>query len=372
MTHFFFQQYWWLIMSLLAGLLVMLTFVQGGQTLLYSIAKNDNERSLLVNSLGRKWEFTFTTLVTFGGAFFAAFPLFYSVSFGGAYWAWTIFLFCFVIQAIAYEYRSKPANVYGKKFYEVLLFINGSLGTFLLGVIVATMFTGSQFSINEMKSVIWHTPYRGLEALINPINLLLGAAVMFLSRVLGILYFMNNIKNDSIEVQCLRKLRVNTILFLLFFLSFLGFLLNMSGLRYIENVNLVTKSEYTYLHNLLANPIMLIILLLGIVLVLYGIFIAMIKNKKNAIWFTGTGTVATVFVLFAITGLNNTAFYPSTTDIQSSLTIRNASSSLYTLKTMSIVSLFIPAVLAYIFFAWKAINNKPLDEQELTNETHKY
>jgi cytochrome bd ubiquinol oxidase subunit II len=374
------QQYWWAIVSLLAALLVFLMFVQGGQTLIYTLGKTDTERTMLVNSLGRKWEFTFTTLVTFGGAFFASFPLFYSTSFGGAYWVWMAILFAFIIQAVAYEYRSKPNNFLGKRTFETFLFVNGALGTILIGTAVGTFFTGSQFSIDKMNLAHmgdtaisrWETPFHGLEAVINLQNVSLGLVVFFLARVLAILYFMNTVNHTAIRERAEKQLLFNTIPFLVFFLYFLGSLLFSSGFAYDATTLQVTMEEYKYFHNLLAMPVVLIVLLLGVLLVLYGIICSLLKKNTKGIWFSGLGTVLTVFALLLVAGYNNTAYYPSTFDLQSSLTIQNSSSSHYTLTAMSYVSLMVPIVLAYIFYAWKAINNKPIDEQEMEEEGHVY
>lgn len=365
------QQYWWVIISLLGSLLVFLMFVQGGQTLLH-IGKTDMERTILVNSLGRKWEFTFTTLVTFGGAFFASFPLFYSTSFGGAYWVWMAILFCFIIQAISYEYRSKPSNFLGKKVYEFFLLINGTLGTILLGIAVATFFTGSLFSVNDVNFSRWEVSSHGLEAALNLHNLSLGLAVFFLARVLALLYFMNNINNKPILDRVYKQLWLNAIPFLIFFLTFLIWLLIRDGFAYNPSTKVVSMEAFKYLHNLLQMPIVLVIMLLGILLVLYGLFMALFKAATKSIWFAGIGTILTVFALFLIAGFNNTSFYPSTFDLQSSLTIENSSSSHYTLTAMSYVSLFVPIVFAYIFFAWKAIDNTKITEEELSNGHHIY
>lgn len=365
------QQYWWIIISLLGSLLVFLMFVQGGQTLLH-LGKTDMERTILVNSLGRKWEFTFTTLVTFGGAFFASFPLFYSTSFGGAYWVWMAILFCFIIQAVSYEFRSKPENFLGKKVYETFLLINGALGTILIGTAVATFFTGSQFSVSDVNTSRWEVASHGLEAALNLHNLSLGMAVFFLARTLGLLYFINNINNKPILDRAYKQLWLNAIPFLFFFLTFLIWLLVRDGFAYDPVTKVVSMEPFKYLHNLLAMPVVLVILLLGVVLVLYGLFMAMFKAATKGVWFTGTGTILAVFSLFLIAGFNNTAFYPSTFDLQSSLTIENSSSSMYTLVAMSYVSLFVPFVFAYIYYAWKAIDKTKITEEELNNEHHKY
>jgi len=374
------QQYWWAIVSLLGALLVFLMFVQGGQTLIYTLGKTDSERTILVNSLGRKWEFTFTTLVTFGGAFFASFPLFYSTSFGGAYWVWMAILFAFIIQAVAYEFRSKPANFLGKRTYEIFLLVNGALGTILIGTAVGTFFTGSQFSVNKMNltnigdSTIsrWEAPFHGLEAVLNVQNVALGLAVFFLARVLGILYFMNTVKGDSIIARAKKQLLYNAAPFLVFFLYFLGSLILSPGFAYDATTLQVSMENLKYLNNLLAMPVILVVFLLGVVLVLWGIISSVIKESTKGIWFSGLGTVLTVWALLLVAGYNHTAYYPSTFDLQSSLTIENSSSSHYTLTAMSYVSLLVPFVLAYIFYAWKSINNKPIDEKEMIEEGHVY
>lgn len=366
------QQYWWVIISLLASLLVFLMFVQGGQTLLFCLAKTEMERKILVNALGRKWEFTFTTLVTFGGAFFASFPLFYATSFGGAYWVWMAILIAFVIQAVSYEFRTKPNNFFGSRFFEILLFINGLLGTVLIGTAVATFFTGSSFSLNEINnSVTWTGPAYGLEAVLNFQNVALGLAVFFLARVLAILYFMNAIDHKEIFARSKKVLVWNAGLFLVFFLFFVIKLLLIDGYAYDPTTMVVSMEPYKYLNNLLAMPINTILFLAGVVLVLYGIITSILKDKTNGIWFSGIGTVLTVFALFILAGFNNTAFYPSF-ELQSSLTIQNASSSEFTLTAMSYVSLLVPFVVAYIWWAWKAINNKKIDEQEMQDDSHAY
>jgi cytochrome d ubiquinol oxidase subunit II len=372
LSHLALQQYWWVIVSLLGSLLVFLMFVQGGQTLLYAIGKSATERTMLVNSLGRKWEFTFTTLVTFGGAFFASFPLFYATSFGGAYWVWIIILFAFVIQAVSYEFRSKVGNFLGSKTYEVFLFINGALGTILIGTAVATFFTGSQFSLNELNQVEWTGPARGLEAALSLQNLSLGLSVFFLARILAVLYFMNDIDDDAIMSRSKKQLLINTVPFLLFFLFFVVRLMFIDGFSYDPGSKEVLLEKSKYLHNLLEMPLVLIILLVGVVGVLYGIIGNLFLGKTKGIWFAGAGTVLTVLALFMIAGLNHTSFYPSSSDLQSSLTIENASSSKFTLTVMSYVSLLVPFVLAYIWYAWRSINNKKIDRSEMETEEHLY
>jgi cytochrome d ubiquinol oxidase subunit II len=348
-------------------------FVQGGQTLLGNLGKNETELTILVNSLGRKWEFTFTTLVTFGGAFFASFPLFYASSFGGAYWVWILILFAFVIQAVSYEFRTKAGNFLGQKTYETFLYINGLLGTILIGTAVGTFFTGSQFSINQLNQVNWEGPARGLEAALNIQNLSLGLAVFFLSRVLATLYFMNNIDEETIFTRSKRHLLINTVPFLVFFLFFLIRLMFIEGYAYDAESGLVSMEKYKYLHNFLAMPVVLALLLVGVVGVLYGIGVSLLKSKyTKGIWFAGAGTILTVLSLFLIAGFNHTSFYPSSFDLQSSLTIENSSSSKYTLVAMSYVSLLVPFVIAYIWYAWWLINKKKLNREELKTEAHLY
>jgi cytochrome d ubiquinol oxidase subunit II len=366
------QQYWWLIVSLLGALFVFLTFVQGGGTLLFTIAKNETEKSLLVNTLGRKWEFTFTTLVTFGGAFFASFPLFYATSFGGAYWVWMAILFSFVIQAVSYEFRKKPDNFLGARTYEVFLFLNGVLGTLLIGTAVGTFFNGAMFSLDSLNRVTWGTPFRGLEAVLTFHNVALGLAVLFLARVLGLLYFMNSVDNEVIYERSKRHLPYNVVPFLVFFLYFVIALLFKDGFAYHPESGVVSVEPYKYLNNLLAMPLNTIMFLVGVVLVLYGIVSTFLKGGTKGIWFSGLGTVLTVWALFILAAFNNTCFYPSVYDLQSSLTIEKASSSKYTLTAMSYVSLFVPFVVGYIWYAWKAMNNKPISTQELEQEHHSY
>jgi cytochrome d ubiquinol oxidase subunit II len=367
-SYLFLQHYWWVIISLLAGLLVFLMFVQGGQSMIFSLAKGDTEKTILVNTLGRKWEFTFTTLVTFGGAFFASFPLFYSASFGGAYWVWMAILFSFIIQAVAYEYRSKPANLYGQKTFDTFLFINGSIGPLLIGVAVATFFTGSQFSLNEMNQVKWATSWHGLEALLDGRNLALGLAVLFLARTNSLLYIINSVDNSELVSLSRRKLITNSVTFLVFFLFFIAALLLSSGFAYDRSTGAVSMEKYKYLHNLLQMPLVLILFLAGVAGVLYGIGSALFSESRKGIWFTGTGTVLAVIALFLTAGFNGTAFYPSSSDLSSSLTIENASSSKFTLTTMMYVSFIVPFVFGYIWYAWKSINNKRITEEEMNSE----
>jgi cytochrome bd quinol oxidase subunit 2 apoprotein (EC 1.10.3.-) len=373
LSHLALQQYWWVIDSLLGSILVFLMFVQGGQTLIYRLGKSDEERTLLINALGRKWEFTFTTLVTFGGAMFASFPLFYSTSFGGAYWVWMAILFCFIIQAVAYEFRSKPSNVWGAKTFEVFLFINGLLGTILIGTAVGTFFNGAEFTVNELNQSKWANPYGGLEAVLNLHNVALGLTVFFLARLLGSLYFMNSIEHEAIFNRSKKQLLYCGIPFLVVFLFFVIGLLVMDGFAVDTETGVVSMEAYKYLHNFLAMPLVLILFLSGVVLVLFGLIKSYLAEKyTRGIWFTGGGTIQVVFALFLLAGFNHTAFYPSNADLQSSLTIQNASSSHYTLTAMSYVSLMVPFVIAYIVWAWRAINNKKLDLEELRSEDHLY
>jgi len=371
-SHAFLQDYWWLLISLLAGLLVFLMFVQGGQSFIFSLPRNEMQRKMIVNALGRKWEFTFTTLVTFGGAFFASFPLFYATSFGGAYWVWMAILFSFIIQAVAYEYRSKPANVFGTRVFDTFLFLNGSLGPFLIGVAVATFFTGSDFTLDLFNRVSWGTGWHGLEALINPVNLLLGLAVLFLARVLGLMYLENSVDDAELTKSIRKALLRNAIPFLVFFLAFVGFMLFGNGYRADTATGEITLVRHHYLHNLLGNIFILVLFAGGVVLVLYSLWLGIIRGSRKAIWFAGSGTVPVVMALFFIAGYGETAFYPSSTDPDSSLTLARASSSYFTLKTMMYVSFIIPAVVAYIWYAWSSINRKRITTEEMAGDDHMY
>jgi len=379
-TYSFLQHYWWFIISLLGGILAFLLFIQGGQSMLFTLSKTEDERRLLVNVLGRKWEFTFTTLVTFGGAFFASFPLFYSTSFGGAYWVWMAILFCFTLQAVSYEFQSKPGNVFGVNTYRAFLFANGLLGTFLIGVAIATFFTGSDFIVNkaniteQLTPVIsqWQNPWHGLEALLSIRNLTLGLAVFFLSRAQATLFFINRLNNPVLEKRSRKYLLINTLPFLVFFLTFVIWTLLSEGFAVDATTGVVAMEKYKYFTNLIEMPAILVFLLLGVVGVLYGIGRSLLSEKfKSGIWFSGIGTIITVCCLFLIAGYNNTSFYPSI-NLQSSLTISNASSSLFTLKAMSIVSIAIPFVLAYIFYAWRAMEKNRTDIDDVNNDSHAY
>lgn len=377
----FLQHYWWFLISLLGGLLVFLLFVQGGNSLLYCIGKTEEQRKMMMNSTGRKWEFTFTTLVTFGGAFFASFPLFYSTSFGGAYWLWMIILFSFVLQAVSYEFQSKAGNLLGKTTYRVFLLINGVVGPVLLGVAVATFFTGAAFIIdkgniaNTVMPVIsrWANGGHGLDALLNPWNLVLGVAVYCLARVLGALYFINNINDVELVGRARRALWGNTALFLVFFLAFLIRTLLADGYAVNPETGVVFMEPYKYLTNFLQMPVVLVVFLIGVLAVLWGIIRTLWKPTfDKGIWFAGSGTVLTVLALMLVAGYNHTAYYPSTADLQSSLTLANSSSSTFTLRVMSYVSLLVPFVLAYIFYAWRSIDKKKIDAAEMEGGGHAY
>ena len=380
LSYLVLQQYWWIIVSLLASLLVLLMFVQGGQTLFSQLSKNETEKSLLVNSIGRKWDITFTTLVTFGGAFFASFPLFYSTSFGGAYWVWTIILFSFIIQAVSYEYRTKSQNFLGRKTYDTFLFINGVVAPILIGIAVGTFFTGSEFSVDKLNitnvgdPVIsrWQTAAHGLEAALNITNLSLGLAIFFLSRLSAGLYFINNIDNEAIVKRASKQVKICAIPFLVFFLLFVTLILTKEGFAVNPDTSEVFMEKFKYLHNFIEMPIVLIMFLIGVAGILYGIFTGAFKSSGKGIWFSGIGTVLTVLALLMSAGFNNTAFYPSTYDLQSSLTIQNASSSEYTLTVMSYVSLLVPFVIAYIWYTWKSMNKKKISETDIAGDDMAY
>ena len=372
-TYSFLQHYWWFIISLLGGILVFLLFVQGANTMIFSLGKTSEERRLVINSTGRKWEFTFTTLVTFGGAFFASFPLFYSTSFGGAYWLWMIILFSFVIQAVSYEFQNKIGNFLGPRTFQICLVINGIVGPLLLGGAVATFFDGSNFTVDKMniansfQPVIsrWANASCGLDALLDIYNVVFGIAVLFLARVLGLLYMTNNIDDDSLRQRMRRSLIWNSAAFLVFFLIFFIHVLVKDGYAYNSD-GVIVMEPMKYLHNLFANPFVLILLLLGVVSLLAGIIMTIVKRGFiKGIWLSGFGTVMAVTAIFLMAGWNNTAYYPSNVDLQSSLTIANSCSSEFTLRTMAVVSLLVPFVLAYIYYAWRSIDSKKLDRQEL-------
>jgi cytochrome d ubiquinol oxidase subunit II len=380
-AYIFLQHYWWFVVSLLGALLVFLLFVQGGNSLLFCLGKTEEQKKMMINSTGRKWEFTFTTLVTFGGAFFASFPLFYSTSFGGAYWLWMIILFSFVLQAVSYEFQSKAGNLLGKTTYRTFLVINGVVGPVLLGGAVATFFTGSNFYINKgniadaVMPVIsqWANGWHGLDALLNPWNVVLGLAVFFLARILGALYFINNINEDDLVKRCHRALWGNTALFLVFFLAFVIRTLLADGYAVRPETGEVFMEPYKYLTNFLQMPVVLLVFLVGVVAVLWGIIRTLWKPAfDKGIWFAGAGTVLTVLALLLVAGYNNTAYYPSTHDLQSSLTLANSCSSQFTLKVMAYVSILVPFVLAYIFYAWRSIDNRKIDAKEMEEGGHAY
>ncbi len=371
-SHLFLQSYWWIIVSLLASLLVFLMFVQGGQSFIFTLPGNEMQKTMIVNTVGRKWDLTFTTLVTFGGAFFASFPLFYATSFGGAYWVWIAILFSFILQAVAFEFRSKPNNVFGQNTFDAFLLLNGALGPLLIGTAVATFFTGSQFSLDDMNRVKWASSWYGLEAVLDVRNLALGLAVLFLSRVNGLLYIINSIEDEDVKKRALNKLPLNAILFLVPFLFFVIAILLSQGFAADPVSGTISMEKYKYLHNLIQMPLVLLIFLAGVAGVLYGLFIAIFKKSNSAVWFTSLGTILAVFAVFMLAGFNDTSFYPSAYDLQSSLTIRNASSSEFTLKTMMFVSFLVPFVLAYIWYAWKSINVTKITQEEMGNNEHKY
>ena len=380
-AYIFLQHYWWFVVSLLGALLVFLLFVQGGNSLLFCLGKTEEQKKMMINSTGRKWEFTFTTLVTFGGAFFASFPLFYCTSFGGAYWLWMIILFSFVLQAVSYEFQSKAGNLLGKTTYRTFLVINGVVGPVLLGGAVATFFTGSNFYINKgniadaAMPVIsqWANGWHGLDALLNPWNVVLGLAVFFLARILGALYFINNINEDDLVKRCRRALWGNTALFLVFFLAFVIRTLLADGYAVRPETGEVFMEPYKYLTNFLQMPVVLLVFLVGVVAVLWGIIRTLWKPAfDKGIWFAGAGTVLTVLALLLVAGYNNTAYYPSTHDLQSSLTLANSCSSQFTLKVMAYVSILVPFVLAYIFYAWRSIDNRKIDAKEMEEGGHAY
>lgn len=372
-TYIFLQQYWWVVISLLGALLVFLLFVQGGQTFIPYMAKNELERTMMVNSMGRKWEFTFTTLVVFGAGFFASFPLFYSTSFGGAYWVWYAVLLCFVIQAVSYEYRTKPRNVLGQKTFEAFLFINGVLGPLLLGTAVGTFFTGSDFYVGKMnltdplQPVIshWGSAWHGLEAVTDYRNVLLGLAVCFLARVLGLLFYINSIRSAELIARMRRVLIPNTIVFLLTFLGFLAAIFLSEGYAVAPETGVVSLVPYKYFMNLIQMPVVLVIFLLGVVGVLLGIAKGAFTKSVKGIWYAGVGTICAVFALFCLAGFNGTAYYPSSSDLQSSLTIYNSSSSKFTLSVMAVVTLLLPVVVWYIWKTWRALSRKPITPDEV-------
>ena len=377
MSYIFLQHYWWLLVSLLGALLVFLMFVQGANSLIFSLGRNPQEYRMVVNSTGRKWEITFTTLVTFGGAFFASFPLFYSTSFGGAYWLWMVILFSFVLQAVSYEFQNKNGNLLGAKTFQWFLIINGILGPLLLGGAVATFFDGSNFLIDKMniteglQPVIsrWANASNGLDALLDPWNLVFGFSVFFLARILGILYVINNVEHEEIRARGRRQLLINTVPFLILFLSFLVRTLLKDGYAYDPVTGVISMEAMKYLHNLLDMWYLTAILLVGVAFLLFAIIkTVMNKDYIRGIWPAGIGVVLVVLVLLLYAGWHNTAYYPSNVDLQSSLTIANSCSSEFTLGAMAVVSLFIPFVLAYIVYVWRAMDSKKIDSEEIDQE----
>jgi len=370
LDHMVLQQIWWLLVSVVGSLFLFLTFVQGGQSLLWQVAKNETEKAMVINSLGRKWELTFTTLVLFGGALFAAFPLFYATSFGGAYWVWILILFTFIVQAVSYEFRKKPGNFLGAWTYELFLFINGSVGILLIGAAVGTFFTGSNFILNDYNQVTWTNPLLGLEAAFSLFNLSLGLFLVFNARLLGAMYLINNIDFSTLpefEKRLRKACIVNLICALPFLLYVLVSLLVIDGYGFDEN-GVVSMVSYKYLNNLLAMPVVLGLLLAGLLLVVWGVVLTSLKNGTKGIWFGGLGTVFVGLAVFFLAGYNNTAFYPSKVDLQSSLTIYNASSTHYTLTVMTYVALVIPFVLAYIAYVWKLMDAKKIGISDVTGD----
>lgn len=366
------QQYWWILIALLGGLFVFMMFVQGGQTLISTLSENESEKTMLINSIGRKWELGFTTLVLFGGALFAAFPLFYSTSFGGAYWVWMAILFCFIIQAVSYEYRTKPNNFLGQKIYEFFLKTNGNLGVFLLGVAIATFFSGSEFSVDTQNFSHWQHSLRGLEALFNPYNYLLGFALVFLSKINGALYFINSIDHQPIHDKAIKSIKINMIFFLLFFLGFLAWIFTKDGFA-VDEAGAVSMVANKYFINFIDMPLVLGMFLGGVVMVVIAVFVTVTFKRICCIKTGGVGIVFTVMALLLNVGFNGTAYYPSTYDLQSSLTIVNSSGSHYTLTVMSYASLMIPFVLAYIAYAWYSMDKVKITKEEIeAPDAHNY
>ncbi len=372
-TYEFLQHYWWFLIALLGGLLVFLLFVQGGNALIFLAGKTEDERQLIVNSTGRKWELTFTTLVTFGGAFFASFPLFYSTSFGGAYWVWILILITFVFQAVSYEFQNKAGNLLGKNAFRTFLTINGCLAPLLIGTAVGTFFTGSEFMVNKNAvadigaPVIsrWANNWHGLEAVANPFNVEFGLMVMFLAICLGALYMINNIDDNKLATQLRKSLLICFVGFLIMLVLVIINFITMEGFA-VDAEGKVFMEKGKYFHNLIQMPAVLIMFLLGAVLLVAGVVMTLMKKEfRRGIWFAAPGTVLAVMAIFMIAGYNGTSYYPSTADLQASLTLSNSSSSEFTLKTMAIVSLIIPFVLAYIAYFWRQMDKKSLTKEEL-------
>ena len=378
-TYEFLQHYWWYLIALLGGLLVFLLFVQGGNALIFLAGKTEEERQLIVNSTGRKWELTFTTLVTFGGAFFASFPLFYSTSFGGAYWVWILILITFVFQAVSYEFQSKAGNILGKKAFRIFLTLNGCLAPLLIGTAVGTFYTGSQFIVNKNAVVDiaspvisrWANEWHGLEAVANPFNVEFGLMVTLLALCLGALYMINNIDHKQLAIQLRRTLTWCFVAFLVVLVVVLVQLFTMEGFA-VDEAGVVSMEAGKYFHNLIQMPILLVVFLVGALLLVAGVVLTLMKPTFNrGIWLAGPGTVMVVIVLFLIAGYNGTAYYPSSADLQCSLTLANSCSSEFTLKTMAIVSLIIPFVVAYIAYFWRQMDKRSLTKEELEH-TDKY
>ncbi len=379
MSYEFLQQYWWCLIALLGGLLVFLMFVQGANLHLGNRSLDDTQKRMILNSTGRKWELTFTTLVTFGGAFFASFPLFYSTSFGGAYWVWVLLLITFVFQAVSYEFQNKKGNLLGVKGFRIALMVNGFLAPFLVGTAVGTFFTGSDFTVDKVaitdpaSPVIstWGNGWHGLEALGQYHAVLLGGTVTFLAAILGALYVLNNVDDKAIREQMRRSIRILAVPFLAFFVAWTVLLLTRQGFAVGED-GTVFMEPYKYLHNLLQMPAVLVMLLSGVVLVLAALYLGIFTRSVKGIWYAGPGAVLVVMAVFFLAGFNHTAYYPSYTDLQSSLTLANSSSSYFTLKVMSWVSLLIPFVFAYIAYAWRAMDAKKITREEIKDTAHKY
>ena len=379
MTYEFLQNYWWGLISLLGGLLVALMFVQGANLQLGNRTLSDTQKRMILNSTGRKWELTFTTLVTFGGAFFASFPLFYSTSFGGAYWVWVLLLVTFVFQAVAYEFQNKKGNLLGAKGFRLALMMNGLLAPFLVGTAVGTFFTGSDFTVNKVaitdssSPVIstWGNNWHGLEALGQYHAVLLGCSIMFLAAILGALYVLNNVDDDGIQAQMRRSIKRAIGPFLLFFLGWTAILLTRKGYA-VSPDGAVSLEAFKYLHNLLEMPAVLCMLAVGVVLILFSLYLGAFSKSRKGIWYAMPGTVLVVMSVFFLAGFNGTAYYPSCTDLQSSLYLNNSCSSYFTLKVMSCVSLLIPFVLAYIAYAWRQMDKKKITAQEIEGTIHKY
>ena len=379
MTYEFLQNYWWVLIALLGGLLVALMFVQGANLHLGNRSLSDTQKRMILNSTGRKWELTFTTLVTFGGAFFASFPLFYSTSFGGAYWVWVLILITFVFQAVSYEFQNKKENLIGSQAFRVFLMINGILAPLLIGTAVGTFFTGSDFTVNRAAITdpaapvisTWGNGWHGLEALVNYHALLLGCSLMFLSAVLGALYVLTNVDDPKIHEEMRHTVKMTLAPFLLFFLTWLVILLVRPGYA-VDEAGVVTLEKYKYLHNFLQMPAVLVMFVIGVLLVLRGFILGAFTKSCHGFWPAGLGTVLVVMAVFFIAGYNGTAYYPSCTDLQSSLSIRNSSSSPFTLQVMFWVSLLIPFVVAYIAYAWRQMDRKKITSGEISGTSHKY